>query len=89
MAKGDRLKWQDLIRSGRLVLIARQKLSLQLEKAQVLFNASLLVFSVAFVLVAFAFPSAMAIGKMCCILAPSATTSSESTKNEDKSSKEA
>ena len=38
----------------------------------------------AFVLFAFAFPSAMAIGKMCCMLAPSATTSSESTKNEDK-----
>ena len=69
----DRLKWQDLIRSGRLVLTARKKLSLQLEKAMaVLFYASQVFFSVAFVDV---------ILKMFCILAPSATTSSESTRN--------
>ena len=75
-------KWQDPIQSRRLVLIARQKLSPQPDQARVLFNASLLLASVFLFPVAFAFLSAWTIGKMFCILAPTAITPSESTKNE-------
>ena len=76
-----------------------KKSSLELKKALVSFNASLLVdcaFLALFAPVCFAaftFLSAWAIGKMYCILAPIAIMSSEGTQNymesEDKSTKEA
>ena len=78
---------QDPIRFGQLALTAMKKSSLGLKKALVLFNASLLVdcaflaFFAPVCFAAFTFLSAWAIGKMCCILAPIAITSSESTQN--------